>query len=573
MKNIERLKSIRNFGPTIENFEMAQTRKFLNRYIDPQAVINAIMKNESYFSMLYSRNKGQINLPTNALYKQLNKMPLYDRSLVNALKEESMFLYLRMRTREFMMTHFLKWLVNILFIYYLFGDQMSELFTSDEREFEFTKEKTRVTFDDLIGIDEFKDELMQIVDFLKDREKYMKVGAKVPKGVLLSGPPGCGKTQLARAVANEANLPFISLNSSELLNPIVGESQKKIRKLFSKARSSKKGAIIFIDEIDTLQSRSDLTGVYNSIQNELLTQLDGFYASDNILVIAATNREKVLDRALTRSGRFDFKITIRLPFFKNRIMLFDYYLAKVKHNVDVDVNTLAKLTVGFSPAEIKNMINKAAYHAINEKKSEIDQNDLIFAFERVKLGIKSKQMNDEKFRENAAIKEAAKAVFCLNNPNLPEIKKVSINSYSSEMIGKNIVIEKVDATNYSKQELLARVEYLLVAKAAEEIFLTPEKFSSLPRADLENASRIAQRFVGELGMMEEVTLSTIERDYLSDAGRHFIDINANRVLNERYRAVKQQVATMADQIKKVKEVLLEKEEISKAELIDAINAN
>jgi ATP-dependent metalloprotease FtsH len=547
----------------------AEFSRILRQSIVFKDSLNTIIKNEAYFHILYGApNKAPLELAK--IYKEMTKMPI-DLGIINALKYQDKVLYIRGITKYFFVYHFEEvfMLFVILFIFYRIMNSSNS--SEDKKMFAFQKNLAKVTFNDLVGIDEFKEELMQIVDFLRNREKYLKVGATVPKGVLLCGPPGCGKTQLARAVANEANLPFISLNASELLNPIMGESQVRIKKLFNNARSQKKGAIIFIDEIDTLQSRSDTMGTINSIQNELLTQLDGFYPTDNIIVIAATNREKVLDNALTRSGRFDFKVNISLPFYNNRIKLFEYYLNKVRAAPEIDAPAMARLTVNFSPADIKNLVNKAAYHAINEKKKIIDQSDLQFAYERVKLGIKSKQNNNKDFLENAAFKEAAKAVFCIHNKLLPEIKKVSINSYSAEMIGKNIRVEKIDSLGLTKQELLARIDYFLVAKAAEEAFIPSEKQSSLPGEDLTQAGNIARSFVGKLGMLEEATLSTIDRKYLSDAGKEFIDNTASNVLNERYKIVKSRVSELSAEIKKVKEILLEKEEITMQELLDAIN--
>lgn len=428
------------------------------------------------------------------------------------------------------------------------------------------KKEKSVKFSDIIGIDEFKDELVQIVDFLKNRKQYLSAGATIPKGVLLSGPPGCGKTQLARAISSEAQVPFYAINASQLIDAYVGVSSKLIEGLFAAARKNKKGAIIFIDEIDTLETRSSTGGYTNSILNQLLTCMDGFTQSENIIIIAATNRPQVLDPALTRSGRFDLKIKIGLPYFENRVHIFDYYLAKVKKDSSIDARELAKLTVSFSPAEIKNLVNLGVLNAVKEGNLTASQTDMVTAFEKIKLGIRNASELSVEILERVALKESTKAVLCLHDPILPDIKKITINSFDNEHTGKGIYLDKIDATNYSKREFLSLIEFFLAGKAAESVFAKNEEITNIPNKDFERASSLAYRFVSELGFLEDFSLVTIEEKYLSGATKYKNEKKAEKVLNECYEMVKNKVVNVKREIELVKSVLLQKEQLTKAEI-------
>jgi len=436
-----------------------------------------------------------------------------------------------------------------------------------------SRTEKKVTFDDIIGIDEFKDELQQIVHFLKNRKQYMEVGATIPKGVLLSGPPGCGKTQMARAISSEANLGFYAVNASQLLNALVGVSPKIIMKLFEKARSHPKGAIIFIDEIDTLEARSAMGGYTNSILNALLTCMDGFSPSDNVIVIGATNRPKVLDPALTRSGRFDLKIDISLPFYDNRLKIINYYLEKIKKDATVDPAELAKLTVNFSPAEIKNLINLGALEAIKRKKSEVSKADLISAFQMLKMGIKNKNETSPEMLKKVALKEATKAVLSLHDPELPQVNTNSISTFDAERTGKGIYLNKIDAVGHSKGEILGLIEFFLAGKVAEEVLDTAPKLTSIATKDFERASSLAYRFVGELAFIEDFSLMTLEDRYLSEALRRRMEKKAEEVLNQCYVKAQEKALKYRDEILKVQGCLLEVESLNRSEIMQCLAGN
>ena len=505
-----------------------------------------------------------------------DKMMLFDRlKIVNALDSNhfSDLAYTMFSNRQYACLLFLwvKWysvMIIIIWLIYRQNENMgigiANVFRDRLRN---EPKKTDVRFSDIIGIEEFKEELEDIVRYMSNREKFLKSGATIPKGVLLIGPPGCGKTQLARAVAGEANLPFYSVTASEFVQPFVGEGPRTIKKLFDKAKTHKKGAIIFIDEIDSLMSRNELITVSNSNLNQLLTEMDGFESSDNILIIAATNHEKALDNALTRTGRFDLKIHIRLPNFENRKKILDYYLKKVKYDAGLDRDVVARKTVNFSPAEIKNLVNIAVMQAVKEKKQVADFKDFNFAFERIKLGIKSKQhMFDPKTRNAAALREATKAVLSITEPSLPEVDKITLSFYGETQLGKSILVERSDVTNYTKKDLLLRLELMLAPKASEELYIDSEERSSLVLSDLENARSLATRFVTEFAMTEEFSLVSMEKRNLSNDQRFAVEQKVEEVLNETYNVVKDKIRKHQGMIFKVKDALIEKEELDRYEL-------
>ena len=534
-----------------------------------KGLVRPLVNNETYLKLLYDpelRNTHSVK----EIYNELKHMYSIDPPVLHALKELSYWYYLRLQVLQVFKTSILKNLFYLLLAYYLYTIS-SQLYDSSS-SIGFLKSTDKVLFADLIGIDEFKEELVQIVDFLRNREEYTRIGANVPRGVLLSGPPGCGKTQLARAVSCEADMPFISINCSELILPITGKSQEKIQELFKKARSSKKGCIIFIDEIDSLQSRDRFSGSYNSIQNELLTQMDGFVSSENILIIAATNREEVLDQALTRSGRFDFKVRIKLPMYQNRIDLLDYYLKKVKHG-EIDRENFARLTVRFSPADIKNLINKAAYRAVEKGRFTVLNEDMVEAFERVKLGVKTHDFDGNAFQQQAALKEAAKAVYCIGNDQLPTLKKISLAAFGGEVTGKSILVDKIDSTNYTKEELLARISYYLVPKVIEDLVYNPDQRTTLPQNDLAQSSSIAVRYIGELGMDEDFSLSIPNERVLSERGKYEINERADELMKQLYLEIKKRLTPELDKIKKLQEALLLKEELKYEEVLEVLKSD
>lgn len=504
------------------------------------------------------------------LYYHKNQLNVLDRCrIVHSLHETDfpdLRLYL-LKTKDFIPFTFLIMKRHFFIIFFLlfftikFKNKLKEMILDSLTELNpFKNQKPDVKFTDLVGIEEFKEELEDIVSYMSNRKLFLKSGAIIPKGVLLIGPPGCGKTQLARAIAGETDLDFYSISASEFVQPYVGQGPRVIKDLFKKARK-KKGAIIFIDEIDSLQSRNQFVTSANSNLNQLLTEMDGFKSSDNILVVAATNREDALDKALTRAGRFDLKIAIRLPNNDNRLKILDYYLGKISHG-KVDKEKVARKTVGFSPAEIKNLVNLAILNAIKEKRQKAEEQDFVYAFERIKLGIKANDsITNDDIRSKAALREATKAVLATKDPLLPDVDKISLNSFGEDNFGKVIMIDKTDRTNYTKEELLLRLELMLSSKASEEIFLEPNEYSSLTLTDLENARSLAARYVMQFAMCEEFSLVSIDKKYLSEDQKYKAEEKAQEILNQVYNSVKQKIVKEKDVIQKVKEKLIEKEEL------------
>lgn len=542
----------------IKNLKKIRNSKFsyLSPFDNTKFIFHDHLVKLEYDKNLWLLDKLRINSKINAS----KKMTIRKKFLLNLY-------YLKKKQYPLLLINFLKLLFSLLINTFLLY-RLYQITSKSKNQIKPQK-NTKTKFTDIIGIDEFKQELEDITNYMSNRKKFLKSGAIIPKGVLLIGPPGCGKTLLAKAVAGETNLTFYHASASDFVQPIVGEGSEIIKNLFAKARNDK-GAIIFIDEIDSLVKRNEYFGSVNSNVNQLLTEMDGFRESENVLVIAATNREKSLDKALVRSGRFDLKIRIRLPVKENRRKLLEYFVEKVKYDPGLDLERIVRKTVGFSPVEIKNLVNIAIMGSIKKKKFLADDEDFGDAFERIKLGVKRKGfMKDEKLKEIVALKEATKAVISHFERKLPDVDKVSILAFG-DILGKSILIEKNDITNYTKQELLLRIEYFLAAKAMEEVFLEDSEFTSFSRKDVKRALGLATRFVTVLGMEEDFSLVSIEKKYLSEGMKRKVEEKAKGIVDEAYLRVREKIIKHKNVILDVKNVLKEKEEIDANEFLQIL---
>ena len=258
--------------------------------------------------------------------------------------------------------------------------------------------------------------------------------------------------------------------------------------------------------------------------------------------------------------------------YQNRIDLLDYYLKKVKHG-EIDRENFARLTVRFSPADIKNLINKAAYRAVEKGRFTVLNEDMVEAFERVKLGVKTHDFDGNAFRQQAALKEAAKAVYCIGNDQLPTLKKISLAAFGGEVTGKSILVDKIDSTNYTKEELLARISYYLVPKVIEDLVYNPDQRTTLPQNDLAQSSSIAVRYIGELGMDEDFSLSIPNERVLSERGKYEINERADELMKQLYLEIKKRLTPELDKIKKLQEALLLKEELKYEEVLEVLKSD
>ncbi|MBV6701861.1 ATP-dependent zinc metalloprotease FtsH [Kitasatospora aureofaciens] len=364
----------------------------------------------------------------------------------------------------------------------------------------------RTTFADVAGIDEVEAELTEVVDFLKNPQQYRKLGAKMPRGVLLSGPPGTGKTLLARAVAGEANVPFFSASASEFIEMIVGVGASRVRELFAEARKVAP-AIIFIDEIDTIGRQRGAGGGMGGHDereqtlNQILTEMDGFTGSEGVIVIAATNRADVLDPALLRPGRFDRRITVSPPDREGRAAILAIHTRTVPLAGDTDLGRLAKVTPGMTGAELANLVNEAALLAVKRKQDAVNERDLSDALEKVQLGAVRPLVMPQEERERTAYHESGHALLGMLQPGADPVRKITIVP-RGRALGVTLSTPEDDRYSYTEPYLRGRIIGALGGMAAEQVVYGV--ITTGAESDLEQVTNIARGMAGRWGMSERV---------------------------------------------------------------------
>ena len=368
-----------------------------------------------------------------------------------------------------------------------------------------TERKIKIKFDDVAGLDEEKEEMLEIVEFLKKPEKFKKMGARVPKGVLLYGKPGTGKTLIAKAIAGEANVPFISMSGSEFIEMFAGLGASRVRKLFEKARKIAP-CIVFIDEIDAIGSRrnsnSGAESENNQTLNQLLVEMDGFSSEETIIVLAATNRPEMLDKALLRPGRFDRQITIPTPDLKGRLEILKIHSKDKKLSDQVNLESIAEDTAGFTGAELENILNEAAIIATKRQHEDIENDDIEEAVKKVTVGLeKHNRVYSEKDKKLTAYHEAGHAVVSRYLPTQTDVKEVSIIPRG---VAGGYTMYKSDEDKYyiSKTEMQEKLIALLGGRAAEKLVL--DDISTGASNDIEVATKIARDMVTKYGMSDNL---------------------------------------------------------------------
>ena len=443
--------------------------------------------------------------------------------------------------------------------------------------------KVKTTFKDVAGIDEEKKELEEIVDFLKNGEKYMKLGAKIPKGVLLVGPPGTGKTLMAKAVAGEANVPFFSISGSDFVEMFVGVGASRVRDLFEQANKHQP-CIIFIDEIDAVgrQRGAGLGGGHDEREqtlNQLLVEMDGFDANTNIIVIAATNRPDILDNALLRPGRFDRQIYINAPDVKGREQILEVHAKNKKLDSDVDLKILAKRTPGFTGADLQNLLNESALLAARKNKDKISMEDVDVSIDRVIAGVEKKsRVLTDKDKELTSYHEVGHALIDKLLPDANELHKVSIIPRGMAL-GVTWTRPKDESVHVSKAKLLAKIAVSLGGRAAEEIVYGKNEVSTGASQDLINVTDIARKMVTAWGMSEKLGPMAYgknqenvfmgrdfghQRDY-SEQIAYEIDEEIKNIVEERYELAKRLLTENRDMLETISKELLDKETIDEQE--------
>jgi cell division protease FtsH len=434
-----------------------------------------------------------------------------DKDLINALTEKNVNIYSADPSPSPLLLLLLNWgpLIIIGVLLYVFfiraRQQQSNIFGfGQSRARRYNEEMPQVTFEDVAGEEAAKGELAEMVDFLKDPDKYLRLGARIPRGVLLIGPPGTGKTLMARAVAGEAKVPFFSLSASEFVEMFVGVGASRVRDLFTRAKASAP-CIIFIDEIDAVgrQRGAGLGGGNDEREqtlNQLLVEMDGFDQRETIIIMAATNRPDVLDPALLRPGRFDRQVTLGLPDKNGRHAILKVHTKHMPIASEVDLLKLAQATMGFSGADIENLANEAALTAARNKRDKVIMRDFEIALDRILLGSERPPLSDQKERQIVAVHEAGHALAAAMTPDADPILKVSIVP-RGRALGVMQSAPVDDRRNYPKEYLTARLVVALGGRSAEEVALG--SITTGAENDLRQATYIARMMVAQFGMNEE----------------------------------------------------------------------
>lgn len=445
---------------------------------------------------------------------------------------------------------------------------------------QFGKDK-RITFDDVAGVDEAKEELKEIIEFLKDPKKFQRLGGKIPKGVLLVGPPGCGKTLIAKAVAGEADVPFHSISGSDFVEMFVGVGASRVRDLFSEGRKaaklSGKGCIIFIDEIDAV-GRLRFAGIggghdeREQTLNQLLVEMDGFDPQEGIILVAATNRPDTLDPALLRPGRFDRHVVIDRPDIKGREAILKVHVRNIKLAKEVNLEIIARQTPGFSGADLANLCNEAALLAARNNKESVEMEELQAAIERVVAGPERKsRVISKREKEIVACHESGHSLISLLVPEVDPLHKVSIIPRGIAALGYTMQLPLQDRYIMTKKELLARITVLLGGRASEII-----NFGDVTTGaenDLEIATQMARKMVCQFGMSEALGHLTFgrrngliflgkdlaeERNYSEDTAKK-IDEEVRKIVDECFQNAKRLLMENHDKLNILAKALFEKE--------------
>ncbi len=461
--------------------------------------------------------------------------------------------------------------------------------SSGNRLFAFGKSRARlvfgrkpdITFDDVANYDEAKEELKEVVLFLKDPRRFIKLGARIPKGLLLVGPPGTGKTYFARAIAGEAGVPFFHTSGAEFEEMLVGAGASRVRDLFSKAKRAAP-SLIFIDEIDAVARKRGTTIQSSSTEqtlNQILVEMDGFEQHDNVIVIAATNRPDVLDPAILRPGRFDRRIVLDLPDIEGRKKILQIHARNKPLSKEVDLEKVAKRTVGFSGADLENMLNEAAIIAAKDNRKEISVNDIEEAATKVVVGPERKRKRTERDIEIIAYHEAGHALISKFIPQADPVHRITIISRGLSL-GSTMYLPEDDELLISRTKIQSKIRTLLAGRAAEEL-----KFDDISTGavdDIERASDLARKMVMKYGMSQKLGLveygksDTLQylgyayneqRDYSEQTARE-IDIEVKKVIDEAYSDVKKILKENRDKLDKLAQMLIEKEVVEANEFED-----
>ncbi len=530
--------------------------------------------------------------------------PIFDMELPQRLEKKGVEFAAAPPKKPNIFTTILSWVVPpLIFILVLQffarrsmgggGAQGALSFTKSKAKVYVPDDESKVTFDDVAGVDEAKDELTEIVDFLKKPQRYTDIGARIPKGVLLVGPPGTGKTLLSKAVAGEAEVPFFIISGSEFVELFVGAGAARVRDLFEQAKK-KAPCIIFIDELDAIgKSRSGSMGVVGGNDereqtlNQLLTEMDGFASTDKpVIVLAATNQPEVLDAALLRPGRFDRQVLVDRPDLSGRKTILEIYTKKVKLSEKIDLDRIAQATSGFAGADLANMVNEAALLAARAYRPEVEQQDLNEAIERVVAGLekKSRVLQDDE-KKIVAYHEVGHAIVGHLMPGGSKVAKISIVPRGMSALGYTLQLPTEERFLNSKEELQGQIATLLGGRSAEEIIFG--KVTTGASNDLQRATDIAEQMVGTYGMSDILGPLAYDkqgggqflggnnnpRRELSDATAQAIDKEVRGLVDDAHEKALNILKSNLSLLEDISQKILEKEVIEGDDLIKMLSSS
>jgi cell division protease FtsH len=491
-------------------------------------------------------------------------------------------------------TFLLEWIIPLIFAGVLWSFLMRRMTGgSNSMTFNMGKSNARVyvksqegiRFSDVAGEDEAKESLQEIVTYLHDPGKYKKIGATMPKGILLVGPPGTGKTMLAKAVAGEANVPFFSISGSEFVEMFVGMGASKVRDLFKQAKE-KAPCIVFIDEIDAIGGKRNTGNLGGNDEreqtlNQLLTEMDGFEGNTGVIILAATNRPESLDPALLRPGRFDRRVPVELPDLKGREDILKVHAKKVKTDPNIDYNTIARMASGASGAELANIVNEAALRAVREGRSVVTQKDMEESIEVVFAGYQKKNaiLTPEE-KKRVSYHEVGHALVAALQTNSAPVQKITIIPRTSGALGYTMQVEEGNHYLYTKEELENRIATITGGRAAEEVVFG--NASTGASNDIEQATKIARAMISQYGMSDEfdmVAMESINNKYLGgDASLACSDDTAAKIDEKVVLLVKKQHKKAVDLLQahrsdldRIAKYLYEKETITGEEFMSILN--
>ena len=558
----------------------------------------------TFLTMIEDKKVKEVEIQENAILftEKENEDVIYKTGIVDDVKlvdrlYEADVIFTRVIPNEFspLIRFILMWIVPLVIILLIGSFLTRNLRRSNTDVLTFGKANAKIyveaetgkSFEDVAGQDEAKAALQEIVNFLHNPEKFRKIGARLPKGVLLVGPPGTGKTLIAKAVAGEAKVPFFTISGSEFVEMFVGMGAARVRDLFKQAQE-KAPCIVFIDEIDAIGKKRGVNLHQGNDEreqtlNQLLNEMDGFDSSKGVIILAATNRPEILDQALLRPGRFDRRIPLELPDLKGREAILKVHLKKVVVDENIDIEAIAKATSGASGAELANIVNEAALRAVRYNRDKVIQEDLEEAVETTIAGYKRKStIISPKEKKIVAYHEIGHAIVAAKQSHSAPVQKITIIPRTSGALGYTMQVEEEERYLISKEEAFNKIVTLTAGRASEEIV-----FNSITTGasnDIEQATKLARAMVTRFGMSERfgmMGLETVTNVYLGGDASHtcsdetaaIVDSEVHKIIDEAYKKAKDILMAHQKELHKLADYLIEHETITGEEFMKLLEEN